>query len=434
MSRARVTTSALILSLAGACTKIDEESGTRVFGTNRPLLTTAGVRTIQRSEIQSIDPATLRITPASVSCAEPSPDIAIALGEGRSGGVTASGLQTLLTPPVTVAGGAAPTPADINLALSLSSSHAEAVAQLGERLATIQLLRDGLHRACEAYANGAITPTIYTLMVSRLDELLVTLLATEIAGGAFGRQFSSAAAGATADAQASQAANATDEARNKLDAFNNSSHKVADEQNKLGVLEGKLAATPAESTEQRKQLQAEIDTQRTAVSKAQQEQETARTAALDALSKLGVTQVTAARSSATALAQGGGQIGTSRTVTTTDQIAEEIGKIQVAYMNDTNADALIVACIAELATTPAIDPRKQSKLGEVCAGQNFEKNIKAFIHSEIALKRELTRYQAVASICGPLQPAEYAMCVARFQNSWAIADATAATFGATLPR
>ncbi len=53
---------------------------------------------------------------------------------------------------------------------------AEAMAQLGQRLATIQLLRDGLYRACEAYANGALDKSSYSMILSRFDDTMITLL------------------------------------------------------------------------------------------------------------------------------------------------------------------------------------------------------------------------------------------------------------------
>jgi hypothetical protein len=110
------------------------------------------------------------IKPTHVVCAEPSPDVAQALSsaltaslkvavEGRGSGQAAFG-----------------------------HSAAESVSQLGERLGTIQLLRDVLYRACEAYANGAMTRTMYAVALSGIDDTMVTMLSSELTAGAFGRQ------------------------------------------------------------------------------------------------------------------------------------------------------------------------------------------------------------------------------------------------------
>ena len=110
-----------------------------------------------------------RNRPTRIVCAEPSPDVAQAV----SGAISAA----IKVEIAGKGGGAA----------SFGRSAADAVAQLGERLGTIQLLRDGLYRACEAYANGAITSTTYAMIVSRYDDTMVTLLMGELAAGAFGR-------------------------------------------------------------------------------------------------------------------------------------------------------------------------------------------------------------------------------------------------------
>lgn len=123
-----------------------------------------------------------RVNPEYIRCAEPSPDVAKAVGRSLNVGGSAS-----------VAG--LPSGIDPKVAFAISSAHAQAIAQLTERLATIQLLRDGLHSACEAYANGAISDTTYAIMLSRFDKLMVTMLLGEIAGGAFGRTLATVSAG-----------------------------------------------------------------------------------------------------------------------------------------------------------------------------------------------------------------------------------------------
>jgi hypothetical protein len=59
----------------------------------------------------------------------------------------------------------------------------ESVASIAMRTQTIQLLRDGLYRACEAYMNGAIDQHQYNIVLLNIDRLMVTLLGVDgIAG------------------------------------------------------------------------------------------------------------------------------------------------------------------------------------------------------------------------------------------------------------
>jgi hypothetical protein len=100
----------------------------------------------------------------NIVCVEPSPDVAKAVstalqlsGQGGNGTVSASG--------------------------NLSSASAEAVAELAGRSTALLGLRDGLFKACEAYANGIIGDDAYILILSRYGQLMTTLfLAQDIAG------------------------------------------------------------------------------------------------------------------------------------------------------------------------------------------------------------------------------------------------------------
>lgn len=107
--------------------------------------------------------------PNRVFCAEPSPDVSQALSEALK-----------LAVEVKVEGRG-------QGGLGVDRSFSHSIAQLGERLAVIQLLRDKMYRACEAYANGAVQASGYTLMLARLDKTMATLLSAEMVAGAFGR-------------------------------------------------------------------------------------------------------------------------------------------------------------------------------------------------------------------------------------------------------
>ena len=92
-----------------------------------------------------------------IICAEPSPDAMVALAQAMSLEATVAGQ-----------GGG-----------GISGSLAEAVTMIGKRTVTIQLLRDGLYRACEAYLNGAIDDYGYALLLGQFDRLMVSMLALE---------------------------------------------------------------------------------------------------------------------------------------------------------------------------------------------------------------------------------------------------------------
>lgn len=62
---------------------------------------------------------------------------------------------------------------------ALAAAVQEAAAQLGIRNATIQLLRDGLYRQCEAYMNGLIKQGDYHQIANKYINAMVTLLAIE---------------------------------------------------------------------------------------------------------------------------------------------------------------------------------------------------------------------------------------------------------------
>lgn len=121
--------------------------------------------------------------PNRIICAEPSPDVAQAI----SAAFTAAAQVEVNQSAAPAAGAAAGATQGAQGSGSLGSSYAASIAQLGERLATVQLLRDKMYRACEAYQNGAISDTSYTLMLSRFDKTMSSMLAAEVAAGAFGR-------------------------------------------------------------------------------------------------------------------------------------------------------------------------------------------------------------------------------------------------------
>lgn len=97
-----------------------------------------------------------------VFCAEPSPDALSAISSTLSGN-----LQN-----------------NSGVVASLASGINESAGSIGLRTQSIQLLRDGMYRTCEAYASGAISQDNYDRQQRRYQNLMLSLLAIEQLTGA----------------------------------------------------------------------------------------------------------------------------------------------------------------------------------------------------------------------------------------------------------
>ena len=89
-------------------------------------------------------------------CAEPSPDALSVVSAAFAAGSRSTESEHILAGAIT-----------------------ETAKQLGRRNATIQLLRDGLYRQCEAYMNGLIGPIAYESIANKYVNAMVVLLAIE---------------------------------------------------------------------------------------------------------------------------------------------------------------------------------------------------------------------------------------------------------------
>jgi hypothetical protein len=106
----------------------------------------------------------------TIICAEPSPDMFTVIDAERSSSVEAKTSSSALKPASALGGGSR------NVAIK------EAGIEVQNRSEVMQLLRDGMYRACEAYANGAIGKEEYKQIVSKQDDMLLTLIAVEQLG------------------------------------------------------------------------------------------------------------------------------------------------------------------------------------------------------------------------------------------------------------
>jgi hypothetical protein len=255
-----------------------------------------------------MDPAEVRrqtIVPDRVVCAEPSPDVTKAVSEafGAGAGLDVNLPPTGTTPEIAAAASGA-----------VSRSRAEAVAQLTQRLATIQLLRDSLYRACEAYANGAINATTYSIFVSRYDDVMITMLLGELAAGNFGGSLAALGMGASGSAEAQAAmGRAREDREEQVEAQKG----VEEAQQQVADSEGQGAEAQQEAEEDLALAQARLEraTQAAAESSAK------------ALTVLAVQGPVAAPSA---------------------PLAEQLKEIQRRYIQNVNADALLVACITAM--------------------------------------------------------------------------------------
>ncbi len=139
-------------------------SGCAAFGIDGPMLNS---RTIDATERMLLvtdkgsvrnDEGNIISSNSRVVCAEPSPDALIAAAATGNLALSPEGQD----------------------ALKIGGSYAEAVGELGERTAVIQMLRDSLYRGCEANMNGLLTAEDYKQQVLvYFDDFALTLLAIE---------------------------------------------------------------------------------------------------------------------------------------------------------------------------------------------------------------------------------------------------------------
>jgi hypothetical protein len=247
--------------------------------------------------------------PFRLVCTEPSPDVAIAVANSFGAGVSVFGQGSG----------------------SISATTVQSMAQLVERTASIQLLRDKMYQTCLAYSNGAITGTTYSLVMSKLDDTILSLLLGETAGGAFGRKLAALGTEAEAEAEASlqgaqQISQITDDlavAQKEVD------EKQATLREKQAIVDSKQAPSQEEKD---------------AVTKAQGELDQAK-ARRDALvASLQSKADTMAKSSGKATFQAGGGIDAK----TDPLIADSLRQMQEEFLSKDFSDFFVQACLIEL--------------------------------------------------------------------------------------
>jgi hypothetical protein len=99
-----------------------------------------------------------------VTCTEPMPDALVA----RAAVLSASGNATLANGN---SGGG-----------NVAGGSAESAASIGFRNESVQMLRDGYYRLCEAYMNGALTKFQYQHMIMNADTFMAVISALQTLG------------------------------------------------------------------------------------------------------------------------------------------------------------------------------------------------------------------------------------------------------------
>jgi N-acetylmuramoyl-L-alanine amidase CwlA len=317
------------------------------FGGTPALLTSADVRATYVTELE-LDKDGKQKPRKRILCAEPTPDVVKVFSASTSASIALAG---------SLPNGVSP-----EAALAFSRSHAEAAAQLGERLATIQLLRDGTYRACEAYANGAINEVGYAAILSRYDDTMVTMLLGEIAGGAFGRELATLSSTANGNARAGLDRDQSRDSSLTIDQTRNSNvtrvleQRLGETQRAADTAQAELARETAkdpksQSSEEIRRLEQKLDETR-------KEERTLN-------EKLKLVLEANAESAATATANPG--IGLT-TVTAQADVAGKITDLARKYLENINGDAVAMTCLNEMATkrNPSATPEAVPALTKFC--------------------------------------------------------------------
>lgn len=300
-----LTLSVIVVFMAGCAssTRLDviELSG------GRAVVTTADVRTVTHTRVEN-GSRPGRVLPEYVTCAEPSPDVAKAVSSSfdLAASLAAKGL---------------PSGVDPSASIAMSRALAEGLAQLGEPLAMIQLLRDGLYRACEAYANGAISDITYAVLLSRYDDTMITMLLGEFAAGGFGRSLATIGTGAEEQSKASLDLSQRQAERQQASAALTKA-KASEE-----AIKKELTVKPAAEGELKPKL-------------AEAEKEVA--AATDNLIQKAEAETKSAAQVASVSAAG--SVGAKAD----SAIVESLGNMQRKYIENLHYDALEIACISAM--------------------------------------------------------------------------------------
>lgn len=329
-----------------------------------------------------------------VICAEPSPDVAKAISEA---------LQLQLKA----------TDGKNEVGAGVSKSVTESIAQLGQRIATIQLLRDELADLCRAYSNGAVTNITYTLRLSRLDRKMITLLISEAGAGALTRGLIAL----TGSAQVEGGSVGQETLKRADERVKAKATQLADEtkatQNLEGQLKDKNAAIEKAKADQADtaSLQTELD-QLTAQHEASQKKVASSQQELaDLVSAKGALEIAASggvKSNGQALAVAtllnGGKDGDTQAHNSSPV---DLLKIHRNYMDDVDVGVLLDACFTTMEDSsrePVSDEGSTQRRNRLAAISHELNTLRPQI-SELLAKLQASEEEFMASNPNPSQVA-----------------------------
>ncbi|MEL6859790.1 MAG: hypothetical protein AAGL97_09800 [Pseudomonadota bacterium] len=349
---------ALCLFSISACVSGPGETYSQFHLDNGESITTGASRRIVLNTKTHPSSRPGRVNPERIVCAEPSPDVAIAIANSFNLG--ASFLSDRANAAVT-------------------GTQTQALASLAERTVTVQLLRDQMYRACEAYANGAISGTEYSLLMSRNNDAMVTLMLGESASRLVGRNLANISSTAEGEANTTVPVSAIEAAtRNLVEA----TQKVEDATKEASEAEAVsekadealMALQEGEATEAA-EAEAEENSEETDASEAQAQQMLADAEEEQAEAVEALRLAVSGQSTATA---SGGTVGASfgNLNQYSVEVAKSLSTMQQSFLEVGAEEHFISACVVELGGTSfPIDATKSNLIyaSNVAGGFDAEK-------------------------------------------------------------
>ena len=307
-------------------------------------------------------------------CAEPSPD---ALSQLASAVALQAQVKT-----ARVEGG-----------FAYEKSFSETAKNIGKRTVSIQLLRDGLYRACEAFINGAIDAFGYSLILAQIDNVMIKLMALETLGegqpapdDSEGKKKIQDAAKDSIEAELAQnelqiarqdLSNREQEAKNALRDFENDNAKVTGTTATIKAVDTKITAEngkgdnkDAAKIEKLEQQKIGLTGQLASAKHLQTTAKTVSTAATEAVKKAKGLRDTAATKARTAAEKAKASAALEKTV---DKILlpGAVGGIQEIVTHSDAGTSLVVACLMYFARHDEIhefDATGSPAIAKLCGG------------------------------------------------------------------
>ncbi len=268
-----------------------------------------------------------RVNPERIICAEPSPDVATAVASSFGFGLNILGKANT----------------------ALSTAQGTALAQLAERTITVQLLRDQMYQACQAYANGAISGTEYSLLMSRNNDAMVTLMLGESAARLAGRKLATASVSGSGDGIATMPdiVEALTEAADAQEEAKDANKQAVEAAKTKGAADAAVQGTNSETSDAgAENAEDNADDAANDQQNSEEEAEEKNQKAKEAIEKA-VNVVTNASTTATTSA-GGFTNGPPTLNEHAVGVAEQLVELQENYFGQGSSAHFIAACTVEL--------------------------------------------------------------------------------------